>query len=167
MCTRGWRATYAGLIPDDEIEATLEEFYDPNRLRAEILDPKGWDGWLVALEDETVIGAGGGGMTDNSSGEVYVLYVDPDEQRRGVGTALLSRMTEEQVARGATKQFVSVAKGNDVALHFYEKHGFERIGQRPTFGDTLSGTSIRLRRSLDGAMSRDTWRRTDREKRNQ
>ncbi len=148
VCTRGWRETYDGLIPDDEIEATLEEFYDPTRLNAEVLDPKGWDGWLVALEDDRVVGAGGGGLTEEGHGEVYVLYVDPDEQRRGIGTSLLRRMTEQQTAQGATWQYVSVAKGNELGLTFYEKHGFEVIGEHPSFGETLSCTSIRLRRAI-------------------
>lgn len=152
VCTRAWWDTYEGLIPDDEIEATLETYYDHDRLALEVLNPDGWDGWLVALEDGEIVGAGGGGMVEEHVGEIYVLYVDPTKQRRGIGTDLLEHMTAQQRDQGATEQAVSVAEGNEIGRRFYERHGFELVGERPTFGDTLSGTSLRFRRTLtDGA----------------
>ncbi|MFW6153571.1 MAG: GNAT family N-acetyltransferase [Halobacteriota archaeon] len=153
VCTRAWWDTYEGLIPDEEIEATLETYYDTDRLTLEVLDPDGWDGWLVAIDDGDVVGAGGGGMVEADVGEVYVLYVDPTAQRRGIGTRLLEHMTTQQRAQGATAQVVSVAEGNEIGRRFYEKHGFELVGDRPTFGETLSGISLRFRRSIpdDGA----------------
>ena len=60
VCAEGWRETYAGILPDEEIEATIEEFYTPERVAHEVRSPEDWDGWLVALDDEEVVGAGGG-----------------------------------------------------------------------------------------------------------
>ncbi|MFC6732982.1 MULTISPECIES: hypothetical protein [unclassified Haladaptatus] len=51
VCADGWRATYTGILPEREIEATIEEFYTPERVAREVRSPEDWDGWLVALED--------------------------------------------------------------------------------------------------------------------
>ncbi|WP_435333014.1 GNAT family N-acetyltransferase [Haloarchaeobius sp. TZWWS8] len=99
VCADGWRETYAGILPDEEIEATIEEFYTPVRVEQEVRSPEDWDGWLVALDDEEVVGAGGGGLTEPTVGEVFVLYVDPAEKRRGIGSRLLDVMTEQHERR--------------------------------------------------------------------
>lgn len=39
---------------------------------------KDWDGWFVAVEDNKVLGAIGGGMIGKNKGEVFVLYLDPN-----------------------------------------------------------------------------------------
>jgi hypothetical protein len=39
----------------------VEEFYTPERIAGEITAPEGWDGWLVAVDGDRVVGAAGGG----------------------------------------------------------------------------------------------------------
>ncbi|GAA4981606.1 GNAT family N-acetyltransferase [Pseudonocardia tropica] len=61
-------------------------------------------------------------------GEVYVLAVDPDHQRRGVGTALTDRACER--VRAAGLRMVMAETGGDPghapARAAYEAYGFER-----------------------------------------
>jgi hypothetical protein len=83
VCAAGWRDTYHGIKEPARIEAVIAEYYAPERIRREIAAPEGWDGWIVAVEDDTVIGAGGGGMTEPGVCEIFVLYLDP--MRRGAG----------------------------------------------------------------------------------
>ena len=148
VCADGWRETYTGILPDEEIEATIGEFYTPERVEQEVLSPEDWDGWLVALNGEEVVGAGGGGLTELTVGEVFALYVDPAEKRRGIGSRLLDVMTEQQREQGATEQWVSTVPGNEIGISFYQKHGFEIVGERDSFGDASDRTSLRLKRSL-------------------
>ncbi len=60
--------------------------------------------------------------------EIYVLVVDPDHQRRGVGTALMNASFRR--ARDAGMDMVMVETGGDPghapARAVYEKAGFER-----------------------------------------
>jgi hypothetical protein len=85
VCAEGWRDTYQDIYPPEEIETVIADYYTPERITAEIIAPEEWDGWIVAVESGKVIGAGGGGMTDQGVGEIFVLYLDPT--RRGEGYA--------------------------------------------------------------------------------
>jgi GNAT superfamily N-acetyltransferase len=150
VCSAGWRDAYQGLLTDEEIESTIERYYDPRRIHEEVVRPQGWDGWWVA-EDESgvVIAAGGGGLTAPGTGEVFVLYADPERRGRGAGTVILDAVTDEQRRRGAGEQWVSVVEGNRIGLGFYRARGFvERGRQGPWSPDAPQRESVRMWRAL-------------------
>jgi GNAT superfamily N-acetyltransferase len=151
VCAAGWRDTYRGLKQPERIEAVIAEYYTPERIRREMAATEGWDGWIVAVEDDTVIGAGGGGMTEPSVGEIFVLYLDPRRRGEGIGTLLLDAITEQQRAQGAREQWVSVEPDNTKGLPFYYARGFELRGNRPEWGTSPEEgrVSLRLSRQLD------------------
>lgn len=124
VCTEGNRQTYKDLYDTYYLEKVIKDFYSVERITKEVLSPEGWDGWVVAVEDGKVIGAGGGGMIDATSSEIYVLYLDPSRRNEGIGTKLLDYMTDVQQANGAREQWVSVAKDNQKGIPFYEARGF-------------------------------------------
>ncbi|MFC4358096.1 GNAT family N-acetyltransferase [Halobium salinum] len=146
VCTAGWRDTYDDRHPEEYVDEVVDEYYTEERVAREIENPEGWDGWHVAVENEGIIGAAGGGLTDAETGEVYVLYVDPAAQRQGAGTSLLNAVTEEQVEAGATEQWVSVVDGNGVGTDFYRQHGFTVEGRREEEGESVA--SLRLQRRI-------------------
>jgi GNAT superfamily N-acetyltransferase len=150
VCAAGWRDTYRGIKEPDRIEAVITEYYAPERIRREIAAPEGWDGWIVAVEDDTVIGAGGGGMIEAGVGEIFVLYLDPIRRGEGIGTLILDAITEQQRAQGAREQWVSVEPENSKGLPFYYARGFEERGQRPEWGTAPEEghVSLRLMRRL-------------------
>jgi GNAT superfamily N-acetyltransferase len=150
ICADGWRATYNGLVRASRIEQTITDYYNPDRVRAELESREGWDGWQVAEdEDGVVVAAGGGGMTGPAAGEIFVLYADPARRGQGAGTALLEAITEPQRANGATEQWVAVVEGNELGIPFYEARGFRRRGTRPAFGaDPSEPESALLWRAL-------------------
>ena len=151
VCAAGWRDTYRGIKEPEQIEAVIAEYYTPQRITREIDAPEGWDGWIVAIEGDTVIGAGGGGMIEAGVGEIFVLYLDPVRRREGVGTLLLEAISEPQRSQGAREQWVSVAPENNEGLPFYYSRGFEQRGQRPEWGSSPEEgrVSLRLWRQLD------------------
>lgn len=63
---------------------------------------------------------------DERAGEIYMIAVDPDEQRRGVATELTELALDEMRARGL--DLATVATGGDPghapARRTYEKAGF-------------------------------------------
>ena len=71
----------------------------------------------------------------------------PEDSIEHVISEFLEAITGEMVAQGAREQWVSVQKGNQKGVPFYEARGFTVEGARPAFGGA-TGTSLRLRRSL-------------------
>ncbi|WP_431804522.1 GNAT family N-acetyltransferase [Halobacillus andaensis] len=54
----------------------------------------GWDGYIVAIDENEVVGAIGGGMIEKDKSEVFVLYLDPDRRGEGIGSKLLKFLTD-------------------------------------------------------------------------
>jgi GNAT superfamily N-acetyltransferase len=149
ICTEGFTASSEGLLTPETISRQVATYYDPVRVRAEIETAGcslGWQGYVVAVRpDGEVVGAAGGGVQDGTVGQVYVLYLRTDLRGRGIGTALLDFVTEQQRRAGAVEQWVSVTEGNHLGIPFYLARGFvER--ERVPFVD--GAWSLRLARPL-------------------
>lgn len=151
VCADGWRATYADMYSPKYIERIIAEYYNEERVLKEVTDTgREWGGYFVAVEDGKVVGAGGGGMIGERSGEVFVLYVAPDRRNEGIGTRLLDAITQQQKAFGATEQWVSVSKGNRKGIPFYEARGFVFRHEQPAHGNQYGDgyVAVRYRRFI-------------------
>lgn len=118
--------TYKNIFSESNIQKIIHRYYNLDRLSEEIacINAK-WHGYIVAEEQGNIIGVIGGGMRDETDGEVYVLYLHPKERGKGVGTRLLNHFTKiQKYTYGAEEQWVAVAKGNDYGIPFYEARGF-------------------------------------------
>ncbi|MGG2017104.1 GNAT family N-acetyltransferase [Bacillus sp. S10(2024)] len=146
VCTDGWLATYEGLHSQEYIDRVIEEYYNHERIHKEVLtNNENWYGWFVALENEKVVGAIGGGTTGEKCGEIFVLYLDPNRRREGIGTLLVDYFTEIQKEKGIVEQWVSVAEGNEKGIPFYEAKGFVKQSERPSQGSTEEEPSVSYR----------------------
>jgi ribosomal protein S18 acetylase RimI-like enzyme len=135
ICTVAYHDTYANLVPDDYVERVIDEFYRPERVAGEIApSPPSWFGYLVVEEDGRVRGTAGGGVTAPGVGELFVIYLDPAERGRGLGTLLLDRIIEQVAGAGAAELWASVVVDNEKGLPFYRARGFEQIGKRKAHG---------------------------------
>ncbi|KAA0550051.1 GNAT family N-acetyltransferase [Bacillus sp. BGMRC 2118] len=150
VCSKGYRQTYNQLCTKEYIERTIEKFYNIERLQSKVKKPEGWDGWVVAVENNKVLGAGGGGMIGDNEGEVFVLYLDPTRRGEGIGTLLLEEITRVQIENGAKYQWVSVLKDNNKGIPFYEARGFIFQSEMKTYAtkNTDSYISLRYKRVL-------------------
>lgn len=151
VCSAGYRKTYPELLAESQIEGVIREFYNEERIQKEITEVgQEWNGWFVAVDGGLVVGAGGGGFTGKESAELFVLYLDPDRKREGIGSKLLLAITEDQLARGAKEQWVSVAKGNMMGIPFYEAVGFDFQEEHPSYGglEEEGNRSLRYKRKL-------------------
>jgi ribosomal protein S18 acetylase RimI-like enzyme len=151
ICAEGWRDTYAELYDSAYIERTIQQFYVPERVCRELDACEGWDGWWVAEDEQgVVVAAGGGGSTAPGIAEVFVLYADPARRGAGAGTVVLEAITDQQRARGALEQWVSVEPENDKGLPFYRARGFVEQGTRPAYAADADDTreSLRLVRPI-------------------
>lgn len=147
VCTEGYWATYQELLTKERIQRIVEEFYNHERILQEVThSDRNWGGYFVAVENNVVIGAGGGGMIDETTGELYVLYVDPSRRNEGIGTMILDAITKQQKEEfNATEQWVSVAKGNMKGIPFYEARGFVFQHERASYGNAEGEDYVSLR----------------------
>lgn len=151
ICVRGYRKTYSTLLSGEFIERLLDEYFSAERVAGEVAAvPPGWLGYQVAEEDGRVVGAGVGGLTAPGVGELFTLYLDPDERGRGLGTLLLDRITGQLRELGATEMWAAVLAGNEMAVPFYRARGFREVDRRRTHGSTEADNawSVRFHRPI-------------------
>jgi len=65
----------------------------------------------------------------DSMGEIYILAVSPEHQRRGVGAALMQHSADRAIAAGMTMMMVETGgdPGHAPARAAYEAAGFEQL----------------------------------------
>ena len=110
-----WSRVKRAVLPN-ESAWTVQEFReraDPERLV------------LVAELDGEIVGAGMGGRSDVLGRGFVSPRVHPDARRRGVGTALLSRLAEHVQSLGLDNAWASVDDPGSRA--FAERFGFEEV----------------------------------------
>jgi GNAT superfamily N-acetyltransferase len=126
---RGWQAAYRHVFPADELDRG--GFIQAARWR-ERLDrpPTGWS-TFVADRDGTVVGftSVGPSRDERGVGELYAIYVDPDEWSTGTGRALIER-AEERLREGYAEVTLWVLEDNPRARRFYERAGWTLDGAR-------------------------------------
>jgi len=81
-------------------------------------------------------------------GEIYALYLDPAEWRKGYGSALLDQAIQALRARGFSDVTLWVLRNNQRGIKFYEATGFRQDGasklERASQGVTLREERYRL-----------------------
>src|SRR5215471_15118695 len=120
------RRVYAGLVPD----RTLDAITPTERARrwAETLTAaRPDDGIFVSEANAGIVGLGHCEPQRTRSlpypGEFFCLYVDPDTQRRGVGTGLMIVMARFLIGHGMGGASLWVARDNFAARRFYDRLG--------------------------------------------
>ncbi|MDO4666365.1 MAG: GNAT family N-acetyltransferase [Streptococcus sp.] len=126
ICIDTWKETYKTIYSTEYMSRVFSIFYSDERLKKDITKISAeWNGYWVAVENNQILGCIGGGIDEAGNANVYVLYVSPDAQGRGVGHALLEALTAYQKqAFHSIKQLVSVTEGNQIGISFYERQGF-------------------------------------------
>lgn len=147
VCSDGYRATYGETHSKEYIERIINEFYNTERILDEVTNTsRYWGGYFVAVENDEVVGAGGGGMINDKAGEVFVLYLNPNRRNEGIGSKLLAAITKQQKEEfNASEQWVSVQKGNQKGIPFYESRGFIFQHEQNGYGNAEGEEYISLR----------------------
>jgi ribosomal protein S18 acetylase RimI-like enzyme len=122
--TDTWRATYRGHMPEAVLDALG---YDGSRRREQLSRARPEFFWLVAEHEGTIVGFCYGGpsrlVDADHPGEIYAIYVLPEHQGRGHGSALLRAGAKEIVARGWHGMLIWVLRENAPSRLFYERMG--------------------------------------------
>lgn len=133
LSLRAWAPVFAKLEP--AVASYVYEAFYPRgwdvRQTSEIeafLDSSPDDVWMASDEGQIVGWVGLRSHPEDSMGEIYILAVDPDAQRRGVARALMETAFEQ--FRNKEYKMVMVETGDDPghapSRATYESVGFER-----------------------------------------
>ncbi len=124
-------------------------FADPwsEKSVASELDNK-WALWLVAREDETVVGYIGS-QTAVDETDVMNVAVHPNYRRRGIAEALIVELVAELKQRGSHALMLEVRSSNAPAIALYEKLGFQQVGCRKNYYRNPKEDALILRKEWE------------------
>jgi ribosomal-protein-alanine N-acetyltransferase len=128
------------LFPDDA--------WTPEMFATEFAQPASRRLYLVAEEDNTLIGYAGMMFTGGPQADVVTLAVDPSHWGRGTGTALLTALLNEAGNRGCTEVLLEVREDNPRARQLYLRHGFTEVGIRRGYYQPSGVNAVVMRKGL-------------------
>ena len=103
--------------------------------------------YLVALDDDEVVGYAGLSVVDQDESWVQNIAVRRDVQKRGVGRALLEALLAEAARRGVRKTLLEVAVDNAPAQRLYATYDFEPVGVRRGYYQPSNTDALVMMRS--------------------
>jgi ribosomal protein S18 acetylase RimI-like enzyme len=144
-----WRATYTGIVPQAILDGMTVEartgwwrkrIEDPGERRVEVVEIDG------TVEGYVLYGPARDHDLPDLAGEVYAIYVHPDAQRRGLGSALLATARATLDEDGYEPLVLWVITKNGAARSFYESLGWQADGSaQPIDFDGTQVEEIRYR----------------------
>ncbi len=146
LLVRTWHDTYDAIYDVEKVTEITGRWHSLPNLRAQLKAPLSL--FLVAERDGRLVGTSKAAGQADGSILLQRLYVDPAEQRSGVGEALLA----ETVAAfpWAHNIDLEVEPQNSRAVNFYSKHGFAALGETSDCGQDSGIAACTMRKALDG-----------------
>jgi ribosomal-protein-alanine N-acetyltransferase len=128
------------LFPDDA--------WTPEMFAAELAQSASRRLYLVAEEENALIGYAGMMFTGGPQADVVTLAVDPAHWGRGTGTALLTALLDKARDRGCTEVLLEVREDNPRARLLYSRHGFTEVGIRRGYYQPSGVDAVVMRKAL-------------------
>ena len=150
---RAWQLGYRGIVADRVLDALSLEQRE-----------RDWVIWLCSGESSTLIAERYGAVVGFASlvlpsrdedvgphtGELAALYVEPEQWRTGIGSALLREaMNDARADRSVEEIAAWVLSANTSAQAFYSRLGFAPDGAQQVHARS-GQTMVRLRAPLHG-----------------
>lgn len=130
-----WRAAYAGIVDTEVLDGLVLDDAEPQRRRRYIAEPTPHTATLVATVAETVVGFVVAGPArdddgDETTGEIYALYVDAAYWGVGIGRELMAAGLDALRRENFRRVTLWMLEGNARARRFYEMAGLSPDGAR-------------------------------------
>ena len=106
-----------------------------------------WSYWLVAVENDQVVGYIGS-QTSIDETDVMNVAVHPDWRRRGIAQMLIDHLIAELKNRGSHSLTLEVRASNAPAIGLYEKIGFAQVGCRKNYYRNPKEDALILRKTF-------------------
>ena len=107
-----------------------------------------WSYWLVALEDDRVIGYVGS-QSSIDEADIMNVAVHPDFRRQGIAEALINRLVADLKERDIYALLLEVRVSNTPAITLYEKLGFSQVGRRKNYYHNPKEDALILRKEWE------------------
>ena len=104
--------------------------------------------WLVALEDDKVVGYVGS-QTVLGETDMMNVAVHPDYRKQGIGTGLIVGLIGELEKRGSHSLMLEVRVSNESAISVYQKLGFTEVGRRKNYYRNPKEDALILRKEWE------------------
>ena len=124
VARRSLQASYS--LGPTAIDSAIEEWYDEERLEEILADED--HHLLVADDDGQVVGFSESVSSQNGTGTLLWLHVDPAHRGQGIASDLFDQTRAHLSDRGADHLRGRVLSDNAVGNTFYEDRGFEQVG---------------------------------------
>ncbi len=140
VARKSWNATYEGIIPSSIQENFLNTAYSDEmmerRLKGSLL--------LVAEVNDGIVGfANYSPVKSEGKVELGSIYIYPEYQGAGIGTALLKEGIA--LSTGVKEIYINVEKDNFIGKNFYKAKGFSFV---EVFDDDFDGHILRTERMV-------------------
>jgi ribosomal protein S18 acetylase RimI-like enzyme len=142
-----WRHTYGPIVGEETAIRISGEHHAPDRLVAELAD-NDMMSFVAERSDRAIVGYA---MAQLKDGDIKLdrLHVDKSEFGTGVAVDLLHAVLAAHA--GMPSIALEVLEGNDRALAFYRKHGFEVVERQAASHGADGHSSFIMRRLLPRA----------------
>ncbi|WP_246688452.1 MULTISPECIES: GNAT family N-acetyltransferase [unclassified Mesorhizobium] len=145
LLAESWRRTYGPIVGLAETTKISNLHHSPKRLAEELADTN-----KVALVAERSDGSlAGYAMTEmDAQGDVMLdrLHIERSEFGNGLAADLLQAVLAAHACLPSIT--LEVLEGNDRALAFYHKHGFEVVDRKPASYGSAGRMSLIMRKLL-------------------
>lgn len=130
-----WKATYRGILPDDFLNNLSQQQVAQHWKKMFWEEKHAGVGLFVAENDrDEIIGIAICGPEQNNApqyrGEIYVLYVLPAYQNRGIGKALLAACVQHLIRELAAKTMLIWVIAENPYRRFYEILGGKPVKEK-------------------------------------
>ena len=140
-----WHANYDALLGRDRVTEITGVWHAVPNLAAQVGRPQA--AFLLAEADGRVVATSEASLGEDGTLMLGRLYVLPSDQGRGIGRMLLERT----LARfpGAARVRLEVEPGNERAIRFYERCGFERLAETAACGGRADIPAALMEKTLN------------------
>jgi GNAT superfamily N-acetyltransferase len=124
-----WKPTYKDILSEQQMDYMMELLYSANTLYQQITQEK--HQFILAMDEERNIGFASYFVIDTNDLTAYKLqklYINPDQQGKGIGKKLIDFIIADIKPKGAVSLELNVNRFNN-ATQFYKKIGFEIISE--------------------------------------
>lgn len=143
-----WRRTYSSIMGPETTARLSDDKHAPERLAAELVDDNKMS-FVAERTDGTIAGYAMAEM--DGTGDVMLdrLHIDKSAFGTGLAADLLHAVLAAHA--GIPSIALEVIEGNDRAIAFYRKHGFEVVERRAAAHGVGGHASLIMRRPLSRA----------------
>jgi len=140
VAKKSWNATYEGIIPSAIQENFLKSAYSDEMMKKRLNGSL----FLVAEIENIIVGfANYSPVNNKGEAELGAIYIYPEHQGEGIGTALLQEGIRN--LEGVKEIFINVEKENKTGKTFYEAKGFNIVEE---FDDDFDGHILKTVRMV-------------------